>query len=196
VKTFSSSNRSRVASVGEGPKLYPFHVQPVQGLQQGTNFSVYSFLGERCARLYTTKRLCHSEAWVYATEVWVCEYLINRIRMSAADIVACLVRGSVWRHCEACGQAEGGHFEQLLRLCSAHSVRWEVPTTRTGSRPAMKWRLKNATKGRIWFVSLQWGINWQFNDETNCCQHGSCTNLGGGIIANVILLYIHGNTVF
>jgi hypothetical protein len=24
------------------------------------------------------------------------------------------VRGSIWRHCEVCGQVEGGHFEQLL----------------------------------------------------------------------------------
>jgi hypothetical protein len=46
------SQRAAWRTVREN-NLYPFPVQPVQGLQQGNNISVYSFLDGRYARLCT-----------------------------------------------------------------------------------------------------------------------------------------------
>jgi hypothetical protein len=46
---------------------------------------------------------------VYATEVRVSDDLINRIQLTAADIVPgqiLFVRASTWRYCEACVKAE------------------------------------------------------------------------------------------
>jgi hypothetical protein len=61
-----------------------------KGLQQGTNNSVYSFLDELYARLYTPFNVY---AWrgmkkeVHASEVWFCYDLINLIQAFAADIL-------------------------------------------------------------------------------------------------------------
>jgi hypothetical protein len=69
--------------------LLPFHVQPVQGLHQETN-SVYSFVDEWYARLYTPlsfcvvarhegKSLCHGSLSL--------RHLINCIQVTAANIL-------------------------------------------------------------------------------------------------------------
>jgi hypothetical protein len=54
---------------------------------------------------------------LYAKEIRVCDDMINRIQVTAVDILPgkqFFVRGLIWRDCEACVQAEGGHFEPLL----------------------------------------------------------------------------------
>jgi hypothetical protein len=38
----------------------------------------------------------------YAREFRVCDDLIDRIQVTAADIAPGQVLGSMWRHCEAC----------------------------------------------------------------------------------------------
>jgi hypothetical protein len=71
--------------------MSPFHVlHPVQGLEQGTNISIYSFVDGCYARLCTPLSVCavaRHEAKSYATEVCVWHDLVNRIQVTAADIV-------------------------------------------------------------------------------------------------------------
>jgi hypothetical protein len=60
----------------------------VQGLQQGTNISIYSFIDERYTRLVYPSisiLLRGIEQKVYAIEVWVCDHLIKCIQMISAN---------------------------------------------------------------------------------------------------------------
>lgn len=69
-------------------KLYLLHLQPVQGSQQGTNISIYSFIDESYARLVYPSisiLLRGIEHKVYAMEVWVCDHLINCIQVTSAN---------------------------------------------------------------------------------------------------------------
>jgi hypothetical protein len=66
------------------------------------------------------------EGNVYATEVRDRDDIINRIESAAEDVVprqVVPVRASIRRRCEVCVQAEGGHFEHLLRLRRVHLLR-------------------------------------------------------------------------
>jgi hypothetical protein len=96
---------------------------------------------------------------VYATEVRVCDYVINRIKATAADIrpgQLPFVRGSDWHYCKACSDVGGGE-DTSNSCCDYVQHIHSADNTRTGSRPLikLKWRLKNATNGRIWFMSFQ-----------------------------------------
>jgi hypothetical protein len=85
---------------------------------------------------------------VYSTKFRDRDDQINSIEVAAAGIVPrqiVSVRGSIRRRCEACVQAEGGHFKHLSWLCTVHSAPWQVPTTLTekySKRSTLKWRLK------------------------------------------------------
>jgi hypothetical protein len=71
-------------------KLYPFHVQPVKVLQHRTNITVHRFLDECYLRFCAPLNFCavaRHEGKSYATEVRVCDNLINSIQVTAADIV-------------------------------------------------------------------------------------------------------------
>jgi hypothetical protein len=120
-------------------KLCPFHVQPVQGLQQGQTSPATDFLDECYARLRTALNFCavaRRKGEVYVIEVRGCVDLIHHIQVTAEDILRrqlFIVRSLILRHCQACDQGEGGRFEQLLLLRRVHSVRWQAPTTRTRS---------------------------------------------------------------
>lgn len=99
------------------------------------------------ARLYTPRSpaVARHEGNVYATEVRVFDDRINRIQVTAADIVRgqlIFVRGSISRQCEACVQAGGGHLEQLSSPLASprHTNR------KYSHRSTLEWRLKNVTK--------------------------------------------------
>jgi hypothetical protein len=118
---------------------------------------------------------------VNAVEVQGHDDVINRIEVAAADFIPrqlVSIRGSIWCRCEACVQVEGAHFEHLLWLCTAHSVHWQVPTTQTekySKRSALKWRFKNATKGRAVRHMFRWREH-TLNIYYDCVQHIQCTD--------------------
>jgi hypothetical protein len=70
--------------------VIPFHV-PVQGLQQETNMPVYIFLDWSYVTLITPLNICalarHEGKKVHATDVGVCDDLINRTLVTAAVIL-------------------------------------------------------------------------------------------------------------
>jgi hypothetical protein len=112
-----SSTRGRLSDWLRDNRLCAFHVrvQPAQGTQQETNISMCSFLEERYARLCTPLSLCsvsRHEGKCYATEVRVCADLINRIQVTAVDIVA-----------------ERPFFRQGLNLTSLWGMFWGTGTT-------------------------------------------------------------------
>jgi hypothetical protein len=93
---------------------------------------------------------------VCVTEVPVGDDLINRIQVTAADTVPgqlFFVRGSIWRHCEACVQTDGGHFEQLLWLCTVHPVK-------KGALRNDDWKMLQRTE--FDFFRCNKGIHWLF----------------------------------
>jgi hypothetical protein len=105
---------------------------------------------------------------VYATKVEVCDDLINRIQLTAADIVAgqwFFVRGSILCHSELRFEAMGGHFGQLLWSCTLHSVRWQVLTarrerTQKGVLWSDEWKMLQGTE--FDFFRYKKGINCNF----------------------------------
>jgi hypothetical protein len=69
---------------------------------------------------------------VYATEFWDHDDLIKYIEVAAAEIrnvptQLVTIRVSIWCHCEAYVQKEGGQFEHLW--CDVHTVYWQVGAT-------------------------------------------------------------------
>jgi hypothetical protein len=65
-------------------------------------------------------------------------------------------RSSIRSQSEAWAQAEGAHFKHLLWL-----YEYSLPNEPKALRIILKWRLKSATEGRIWFsffANIE--INW------------------------------------
>jgi hypothetical protein len=148
-------------------RLCACHVQPAQGTQQETNIPMCSFLEECYARLCTPLSLCsvaRHGGKCYATEVRVCADLINRIQVTAADIVAerpffrqGLNLTSLW----GMSWGTGRTLRTSLWLCTVQPVRYHT-NKMYSKRSTLKWRLINATEDRIWYLLLQQGRQLTF----------------------------------
>jgi hypothetical protein len=94
-------------------KLHPFHVRTVelvQGKSQTSLSTVFSVGAKQgCVHLPISVSWRDVKKNYYATEVRVCDNLINRFQVTVSEDVPgqlFFVRGSFWRNCEACIHAE------------------------------------------------------------------------------------------
>jgi hypothetical protein len=139
----------------------------------GRRALVYSFLDEFYARLCTILNFCAVARYEGKTLWHGSSGLRRHKQLTVADIVhgqPFFVRDSIWRHCEACVQAEGRHFENLLWLCTVHSVRWQSPPheQEVFKREYSEVTKEKCYKGQNDVLSLQQGTQQIFYVKANC----------------------------
>jgi hypothetical protein len=109
--------------------------------------------------------MCCGEAW----RGNVCEG-INCIQVTDIDIVPgqlFFVSSLIWRHCEACFQADGTQFEQLLWLCTVQSVSQLARPHHTNTKYSRRSNSEATNKKmlqreEISFFRCNKKINWRF----------------------------------